>query len=162
MPAVRLLVATKGQAPNTIYLGDDGETLVAKGAADKQLAFSSDYSGFTTDASVSDASRSIHTTAETGWVVVPADRLREVRFTSANAITVRVPSQLQVDLPIGVIGTYRQDGAGAITFVGDSGVTVANAPGASVAKTGGAGSVAILEKVGAQQVRLTGFGLAAA
>lgn len=154
MVAVRLRVAARGQAPGTIYLGDDGETLVAIGAADKQLAQSGDYSGFTTDSSVSDASRPIHATDATTWVVVPADRWREVRFVSGSAITLRVPSQLQADLPLGIIGTYRQDGAGQITVVGDNGVAVTSPTG--VLKSGGNGSVVQLDKVAAQTVRLFG------
>lgn len=154
MTAVRLLVSTRGQAPNTIYLGDDGETLVAKGAADKQLALASDYAGFTTDGSISDASRAIHTTADTVWVVNPADRFREVRFVASGAITMRVPSQLQVDLPLGIIGTYRQDGAGQITVVGDTGVTLTSSSG--FPKSGGNGAVFQLEKVSAQTVRMFG------
>lgn len=155
MPAVRLLVSTRGQAPNTIYLGDDGETLVASGAADKQLAQASDYAGFTTDGSIGDGSRAIHTVADTSWVVVPADRFREVRFTSGSAITLRVPSQLRADLPLGIIGTYRQDGAGQITVVGDAGVTV-TPPAGVVAKSLAQGSMIQIDKVQAQSVRLLG------
>lgn len=151
---VRLLRAIKGLAPGAIYSGDDEGLLFSLGLADSNLASSLDYPTFTTDASVNDASRPIHTVSATAWLLGPADANRELRFTAATAVTVTVPSQLVVNLPNGIIATIRQDGAGQVTVVGASGVTVNSQ--AATAKTLGQFSVIQVEKIGPQTAEVFG------
>lgn len=73
--------------------------------------------GSTSVASVADQSGTTYTLAS-------ADTNAIIRFTSASAITVTVPSNSSVSIPIGTMIDVSQWGAGQVTVAAGSGVTI--------------------------------------
>lgn len=92
-------------------------------------------------------------TESTTHVLGPRDGNRDFVFMGTGAVTVRVPKEVD-QLPYGIIATYRQGAAGAVSIVGDAGVTVTAATG--VAKTAGQGAVIQITKTAARSVTVIG------
>lgn len=73
------------------------------------------------------------------------DQFREVDFSNGAAITVTVPDNATVPLPVGTVLKGVQFSTGTVTFVGAAGVTVSPMPGRTLALRG-AFAVAFLIK----------------
>lgn len=83
-----------------------------------------------------------------------------VRFTNGSAINATVPNDAVIDYPIGTIIHCRQAGAGAVTFVEDSDVTI-NPPADGTLVSSGQGATLALMKVAANTWDLIGHTVAA-
>jgi len=65
----------------------------------------------------------------TTYTLLATDQNALVTLTNANAITVTVPTNADQPFPIGAAVDLAQLGAGQVTIVGDTGVTVNGTPG---------------------------------
>ena len=70
-------------------------------------------------------------------------------FTSATAVNLTVPPNSSVDFPVDIQVFWRQYGAGQITFVAGSGVTIRSRGGAT--KSFGQYSEGVLTKIGTDE-----------
>lgn len=132
---VRLIKPYNGKAIGDLYTGNDENVLEGN-----QIA-------------VSEPGGSFWGTENTMHVLGPRDGNRDFVFMAATAVTVRVPKEVD-QLPYGIIATYRQGAAGAVSIIGDAGVTVTPATG--VAKTAGQGAVIQITKTAARSVTVIG------
>lgn len=132
---VRLTKPYNGLLAGDWYTGVDEATVVGNGGA------------------VDEAGGQFWTSVSTTHTLSARDAARDFQFLTPTAVTIRVPQQVD-QLPYGVIATYRQSGAGQLTIVGDTGVTVTSPTG--FAKTSGVGSVIQVTKTAAQSVTLIG------
>jgi hypothetical protein len=75
---------------------------------------------------INDAKQTVTLNAQTGttYTLVLADNGKLVTLSNASAITVTVPTNASVAFPVGSIVNIQQIGAGQVTVVGDTGVTV--------------------------------------
>ena len=133
---VRLKAPWAGLAIGQLYDGADQDWLLSVGKADGELG----------------RGRMI-TSPATTHTLTSSDAFRERQFTSPTAVTVRIAANLQ-DMPFGILGTFRQTGAGVVSVVGDPGVTVTSASG--FARSSGPGAVFQIEKIDAMTVALFG------
>ncbi|QXO14417.1 hypothetical protein SEA_FUGAX_39 [Gordonia phage Fugax] len=79
------------------------------------------------DASVL-AAQLVTINAQTGaYTLVTTDANKAVEVTSAAAVNVTIPTNASVGFPIGTVIEVDQMGAGKVTIVGASGVTVQSA-----------------------------------
>jgi hypothetical protein len=96
---------------------------------------------------INDAKQNVTLNAQTGTTYTPvlADNGKLVTLSNASAITLTVPTNASVAYATGSIINIQQIGAGQVTVVGDTGVTVTGTPGlklraqysaASIIKTG--------------------------
>jgi len=92
--------------------------------------------------------------AGTSHTLAPSDLSRYLRFTNGGAVTLSVPTNAAVPLPIGATFSFIQAGAGVVTVTPAGGVTV-NSPSGKVA-TASQFAVATLVKVGANEWDLMG------
>lgn len=90
------------------------------------------------------AALTITTVAGTSRTLGLSDALAYLRFTSATAVSVLVPTNAAAAFPIGTQINLRQAAAGQITIAGDTGVTVNTA---ETLKTRKNGSLVTLVKV---------------
>lgn len=95
-----------------------------------------------------DKARSINTQTGTTYTLVLTDSDKVVSLSNAGAITLTVPTNASVALPVGTTVTLLQAGAGQVTIAGAGGVTVRNNPGLKIANQWG---VAELMKVGTDE-----------
>jgi len=90
-----------------------------------------------------------------GRTVSAEDIFQYLRANGTSAVTVSVPSSANVALPIGSQFTLRQAGTGQITFVAESGVSIAVRTSGTLA-TARVGAVVTLTKVEADTWDLDG------
>ncbi len=97
----------------------------------------------------------INNQSGTTYTLAAIDRTRVTRLTNAAAVTVTVPLNATVAIPIGSVIAARQVGAGEVTFTPTGGVTV-NVPAGYQAKTARVGATVALHKVATDEWDLTG------
>lgn len=73
---------------------------------------------------IAGVARNVRTVSGTSDTLVAADADRYVRCTNAAAVTVTVPPNASVALPVGTEVHVRQSGVGQVTIAEGSGVTV--------------------------------------
>lgn len=100
--------------------------------------------------------RTIKTISGTTATLAAADSGKWHRFTSATAVTITVPLDADVSIPVGSYYIIRQVGAGALTLSPTSGVTVNPLSGYDLA-TDTQGATLELTKVGTDEWDLVGF-----
>lgn len=66
----------------------------------------------------------INTVASTSYTLLLTDINKEIQFTSGSAVTFTVPTQTNVNFPVGTEIILVQYGAGEVTVVGAGGVTI--------------------------------------
>jgi hypothetical protein len=124
--------------------------LTAKGSnleATDRLAIAQDTGGgtfaskYVTGAEVRNRARATHTSQHT-LVLSDANKVVELNFASGNNLI--VPTNASVGFPSGTIITLAQYGAGQVTIIGDTGVTLRSSGGKN--KTAAQYSVATLYK----------------
>jgi hypothetical protein len=124
--------------------------LTAKGSnleASDRLAIAQDTGGgtfaskYVTGAEVRNRARATHTSQHT-LVLSDANKVVELNFASGNNLI--VPTNASVGFPSGTIITLAQYGAGQVTIIGDTGVTLRSSGGKN--KTAAQYSVATLYK----------------
>jgi len=116
------IVAT-GAEVNT---GTDNEKMVTpKAIADSKLSYT-DGTETLTNKTLEDAKFTTSINAQTGttYTLVLTDSSKLVTLTNDGAITVTVPTNASVAFPIGTQIDLVQNGDGAVTFVGDTGVII--------------------------------------
>lgn len=103
--------------------------------ARKQVGSAASGSTDTPTKAYVDSAQNIAVNAQTGttYTLVLADAGKAVELTNAAATTVTVPPNASVAFPIGTIIELDQLGAGQVTIVAGSGVTLRSA--GSLAKT---------------------------
>lgn len=79
---------------------------------------------FPSDDTKSDVLRAINEQTGTTYTFVLADNGKYCRFTNSGAVTVTVPPNSSVALPVGTQIDVIQGGAGKVTFAQGSGVTI--------------------------------------
>ncbi len=124
--------------------------LTAKGSnleASDRLAIAQDTGGgtfaskYVTGAEVRNRARATHTSQHT-LILSDANKVVELNFASGNNLI--VPTNASVGFPSGTIITLAQYGAGQVTIIGDTGVTLRSSGGKN--KTAAQYSVATLYK----------------
>jgi hypothetical protein len=124
--------------------------LTAKGSnleASDRLAIAQDTGGgtfaskYVTGAEVRNRARATHTSQHT-LILSDANKVVELNFTGGNNLI--VPTNASVAFPSGTIITLAQYGAGQVTIIGDTGVTLRSSGGKN--KTAAQYSVATLYK----------------
>jgi hypothetical protein len=124
--------------------------LTAKGSnleASDRLAIAQDTGGgtfaskYVTGAEVRNRARATHTSQHT-LVLSDANKVVELNFSGGNNLI--VPTNASVGFPSGTIITLAQYGAGQVTIIGDTGVTLRSSGGKN--KTAAQYSVATLYK----------------
>lgn len=124
--------------------------LTAKGSnleASDRLAIAQDTGGgtfaskYVTGAEVRNRARTTHTSQHT-LVLSDANKVVELNFAGGNNLI--VPTNASVPFPSGTIITLAQYGAGQVTIIGDTGVTLRSSGGKN--KTAAQYSVATLYK----------------
>jgi hypothetical protein len=116
------IVAT-GAEVNT---GTDNEKMVTpKAIADSKLSYTDGIETLT-NKTLEDAKFTTSINAQTGttYTLVLTDSSKLVTLTNDGAITVTVPTNASVAFPIGTQIDLVQNGDGAVTFVGDTGVII--------------------------------------
>lgn len=73
---------------------------------------------------ISSASAAVSSQSGTSYTAVLADANTFVRFTNASAISFTIPPNSSVAFPVGTVIEVEQAGAGALSFVAGSGVTL--------------------------------------
>jgi hypothetical protein len=86
-------------------------------------------------------------TETASYTLVADDAGKVVRMNSGSAVNLTVPEEASVDFPVGTVVEVRQVGAGTVTIVEDSGVTVNIEAGLTLDLRGQYASVS-LHKVG--------------
>jgi len=124
--------------------------LTAKGSnleASDRLAIAQDTGGgtfaskYVTGAEVRNRARATHTSQHT-LILSDANKVVELNFSGSNNLI--VPTNASVAFPSGTIITLAQYGAGQVTIIGDTGVTLRSSGGKN--KTAAQYSVATLYK----------------
>jgi hypothetical protein len=87
------------------------------------------------------APRSINAQTGTAYTLVLGDAGKLVTLTNAAAVTLTVPTNATVAFPVGTEIDLAQLGAGQVTVVGDTGVTVNGSPGLKIAAQYGAATL---------------------
>lgn len=106
---------------------------------------------------IADFARQVAINPQTGtaYTLGLADAGRKVRAANAAAITVTVPANAAVAIPVGSVIGIRQVGAGRVTCSPSGGVTI-NTPTGFLPATGRQGAEIMLHKVGADEWDITG------
>lgn len=97
------------------------------------LGSSLSITGTTLDASTSVAA--VSTQTGTSYTAVLGDANTFIRFTNGSAVSFTVPANSAVAFPIGTVIEIAQSGAGSLTVVADTGVTI-NSRGADLTLAG--------------------------
>lgn len=101
------------------------------------------------------AAQRITVNAQTGaYTLVLADANKAVEVNSASAVNVTIPTDATVDFPVGTVIEVDQIGAGKVTIVGASGVTIQSAVTPPTTRT--QYSAVVLRKRGANLWLVTG------
>ena len=138
--------ATAVAGTTTLTLPAATDTLVGKATTDT-LTNKTLTSPVLNTPTINDAKQTVTLNAQTGTTYTPvlADNGKLVTLSNASAITLTVPTNASVAYATGSIINIQQIGAGQVTVVGDTGVTVTGTPGlklraqysaASIIKTG--------------------------
>jgi hypothetical protein len=126
-----------------LYVTDDGDLALVDDAG-------------TVATFLSEAPTTVPINTETAsYTLVADDAGKVVRMNSGSAVDLTVPEDASVDFPVGTVVEVRQVGAGTVTIVEDSGVTVHPEDGLTLELRGRYAGVS-LHKVGADEWEAVG------
>ena len=139
-----LIAGSAANAADNLTVGSNGTVLTADSAESLGIKWASAFPSQTSNsgkflttngtavswATVPDPSTiSINAQTNNSYTFVSGDAGKLVTFNNAAAITVTVPPNSSVAYTTGTIIDIAQTGAGQVTIVGDTGVTVSATPG---------------------------------
>ena len=131
-----------------VYVTDSGDLALVDDAGEVVT--------FLTEVPAADNPTTVEINTETAsYTLVADDAGKVVRMNSGSAVNLTVPAEASVDYPVGTVVEVRQVGAGTVTVVEDSGVTVNIEAGLTLDLRGQYASVS-LHKVGADTWEATG------
>lgn len=124
-----LIVATADNTVSRLPVGTNGQVLTADSAQSAGVKWATPSSAT--------PGQYVGVNAQTGttYTLVLADQGKLVTCSNAGAITLTVPPNSSVAFPVGAQVDVAVLGAGMVTFVGDSGVTVKGKPSLVTAET---------------------------
>lgn len=143
-------------APASVYTSAASYSIDVFNRFGTPVTANQNTSPFVTAQEIADltAASPVNTYAGTSQTFALVDQNAIVRFTNASAVTVTIPPESTTNFTIGCFIEVHQIGAGQVTFVAGSGVTLQSR--GSVVKTSGQYAVAGLRKDAANTWVLAG------
>lgn len=140
-----------GELPAAGPLDGTEQTHVVQGAHSRRLTISAigDYLASIFTAFFAPRLLAVEAVAATAYTLALADVMKHKRFTAAGAVTLTIPANAAVALPIGTRVRFTAAGAGGVTIAPGAGVTLNSRGGALT--SGGQFAVFEVEKVAANE-----------